>query len=693
MKANTTDLIKFLEGHNKEFLIPVYQRNYDWKATEQCSVLWADLENIITNNNATHFFGSIVSIRDDTRDGEGYIIIDGQQRITTISILLMAIVQKCQEYQESPTIKDSDIELPDIREIQELYIGKYTDIEKLKLKLIKDDMTAFAKIREKSDFYKESNITKNYKFFMSSLKPENVNSIYNAIRQLKIVDIKLTPSEDDPQLVFESLNSKGLKLSESDKIRNFVLIGLDYKTQEMYYEKYWSPIERNSGIDSDDTSKYIRYFIAFATDKIPKKGGVYQSFKEYRSKHETEHLLRQMMDFSYIYKQLTTQSFDADDINLRLENLITKLKSEVSIPLLFDVFSKYEAGDIPKADVIEIIKIIEAYVVRRAVCGMGTNGTDKIFLMRSEIENVMERRNSTYLDTFKHLMYKNSDALRFPNDAEFYEALLVRDIYTAHQSHCKYLLENIENYDSKERIDSSNLSVEHIMPQKLTPEWRAYLGPNHQKIHDTNVHTLGNLTLTGYNSEYSNKSFAFKKQTENGFNQSPLRLNRFMKESTDWCEESIQSRGKELRELAIKIWPSYKPVGDYSDRKDIDEITLNYDASLTRHKPNRFVFMGKDIKIEDWRHLYAEMLNILYEAHKERMQIAFDYGNDGKFRNIISDKEENRGLKGEIFWKQLIPGNPVYFRINKSADDIRKTIFIWFEFLGLDPDDLKIYFK
>lgn len=707
MRAQSKKITEFMHGKDKRFMIPVYQRNYNWKKKEQCQTLWDDLEYIIKQgNNKPHFFGSIVSVRDKNTDD--LIVIDGQQRLTTVSLLLLAIGDKAKEFNDViQKNKDADnlYNIPPVDEIMSLCLD-YKNKNKIKLKLIRGDMEAYQSLIDGSNTskYDKNNIIINYNFFKSQLTPENIGDIYKAVQQLEIVDIGLGDNDDNPQLVFESLNSKGLDLSDADKIRNFILIGLDYEEQERLYSRYWEPIEENAGTCSNDTTTYIWNFLACKTNKKSSLSDVYKSFKEYKRPTDTpEDILKELYDYSKIYGQIKTKTMDNDGINDQLIDLIDAIKSEVAMPLLLDAGMKYSRGQIRADDIIEIIKIIESYFVRRSICRLNTVGPSKLFLMNKKIDTILNNTpNASYVDIFKFLMYSASSTLRFPDDGELLTVLQGNDIYTNDKKTCKYILVKIEQfYNPKENVDPIRLTLEHIMPQHLTGEWRNDLGENWENIHKTYLNRIGNLTLTGYNSEYSNRSFRTKKHMKNGFNDSSLYLNHYMRDVDKWTDSEMRERGDILSRDISKIWPLYKPQHTYTNDQDIEMVALdntNLEEIITKRKPKSFSFplSNKEIDVSSWKGLYISVIEILYNDSvlKPQMQRAFKHGNSGIFENIISDREENIGQYGEVFWEQILyPDEKTYFRLNKSALDFLKAIKVWFKFLKIDESDLTITLK
>lgn len=701
MKVSSKSITDFLDGKNRSFLIPVYQRNYDWNNKEQCQILWDDLCYIVTHSKKPHFFGSIVSVIDE--NSGDYIIIDGQQRITTISLLMLAIAHRLQEFNSVVDKTDNAVisqKLPDVEEVLSLCID-YKKQNKLKLKLLRGDMDAYQCLVDKTKCPQldKTHIIQNYKFFYNLLNLDNIYEIYEATQQLVVVDIMLGKDDDNPQQVFESLNSKGLGLSTADKIRNFILIDLPYDKQEELYSKYWEPMEKNAGTSPDDTTNFIWTFLSYKTNKKVLSNDIYNQFKFYKTNDMTEEeILEDLFNMSEIYYKIQTQSYESAAINDRLASLLNNI-TKVTVPLFLDVFDKYEKNLLSEKDVVEIIDVIEAYFVRRTVCSLKPAGTARFFLMNKKINSLLDKYiNASYADVFKYLVYTEQGGCRFPNNDEVLTALTKSDVYSNDKKGCKFILSKLEKaHNPKEYVQTSDLTVEHIMPQTLNNDWRIALGDNADTIHTTYLHTLGNLTLTGYNSEYSNRAFLYKKTISKGFDESPLYLNSFMKNTDTWSEKEIVERGNTLAALFITTWPIRKPQQTYTFSKDVETISLDnteIEEQIVGKKPRLFYLsnLDKEIEVVSWKDLYAQIVNVLYNEpnYQKEMQRAFAFGNNGKFSGVISKIEESKGQKGETLWEQLIPGESVYFLTCKSSKSFLDAIRTWFEYLKISESDLEI---
>lgn len=613
MKAGEKEFLSFLEGKNKKFIIPVYQRNYNWKK-EQCKRLFDDLEDIIASNFRTHFLGSIVSIYSM---GQEYLVIDGQQRITTMSILLMAMYN---------VIKDQCIETNYLsgEEIMDVYlINKYSknDEDKIKLIPIIEDRIAYNKLfDDDKELIENSNITNNYRYFYDRILEGSVSidDLYKAIEKLVIVEIELKNGEDDPQLIFESLNSTGLDLSEADRVRNFILMGEPSDIQEKFYNKYWYRIEKNT---DNKVSDFIRDYLTIKERSIPNKNKVYISFKKYVSGSgmTIEELLKDLLKFSKYYNHIlasNTNDKQIDDILSRLN----KLEIFVSYPFLLEVFDDYDKNILNKDQFINVLTIVESFILRRIICNVPTNALNKIFMsLGREIKKFTDYK-SKYDEILGYILIGKKSSQRFPDDNEFRIAFLTKDIYNLKGKNKLYLLERLENFENKEKVNieelvsTNELNIEHIMPQTLTNKWKEELGTKYEEIHSKYLHTIGNITLTGYNSKLSNKSFSEKRDMDKGFKDSRLYLNKYISTIDHWNEDEIIKRAEILFDRSLKIWkyPDFR----YEELKTANEKMFSLsdeDINFTGESVVSFEIFKETYKVSSWKEFYERLTNILYD--------------------------------------------------------------------------------
>ena len=612
MKGSASHLLEFLEGSRKRFIIPVYQRNYDWK-TENCKQLFDDLVQVIRENKQSHFFGSIVSyahLRDEV------VLIDGQQRITTVSLILIAMINAMKQ----GVMESEDSNLVDI--LQDTYIiDKYRKEErKVRLKPFRDDCNAFDRLifNKEEDYVADSKVTHNYHYFydrITNLKELTMDELYRAIDSLEIIDIVLEPEHgDDPQLIFESLNSTGLDLTEADKIRNFILMGLQPDIQEKYYDDYWNKIENCTGSELDS---FVRNYLTIETGVIPNIRNVYQAFKAFAKGKDIQQLLGQMLTYATAYKKLTTFDLGDSEAN-EIAKRLDLLDMTVAYPFLMAFMIYASETGIYEKELVPVLSCIESFIFRRLMCDLPTNALNKIFATLHKFVVKNKKESDTYSDVMIYYLETRKLSSTFPKDEEFLNGFTTKNIYAMRGKNKTYLFERLENGSSKEKNDivgniaEGILTIEHIMPQTLSPWWKQELGENFESIHEKWLHTISNLTLTGYNSTYSNKSFAEKKTIENGFMQSGLRLNQYIAKFDQWTEKELEERKKDLSDRALKIW-TYPSTNFVPVKKEDDVVSLSEDNGVaTGRKITSFLFQDTIYAVSDWAKMMWEMAQLLY---------------------------------------------------------------------------------
>jgi uncharacterized protein with ParB-like and HNH nuclease domain/predicted transport protein len=551
MDATKGNIYQILNG-SKQFVIPVYQRTYSWEK-EQCMRLWRDIAAMQKSNREGHFVGSIVNIEEKAMPigVQKYMIIDGQQRLTTLTLLLIALRDYASVHSEEAGINAHKI-------TDTLLLNAYeSGSDRYKLFLTQTDREVLIKLIEHSPMGDEviSRLIDNYLFFAGQIAKMELSpvEVYQSIGKLQIVNITLDRQSDDPQAIFESLNSTGIDLSESDLIRNHILMGLDTDKQTAVYNNTWRPTELlfNYERASSLMDKFFRDYLTMKLGRIPNKNKVYEEFKAYHANCglEVSDLCLDIYSFSKHY----TDMYFCRSGDERLKSLYEEMRSvqmEVAYPFLMKVHDDCDSGVITLDELLEIIRLCVSYVLRRSICDIPTNSLNKTFAtMKNHI------RADDYLNSVKAFFIMQDSYKEFPNDERFISAFLSRDIY--HMRICNYILSRLENYNNKSAVKTDALTIEHIIPQnpKLSMEWVANLGENWREVQKKYLHTIGNLTLTAYNSEMSDSSFTDKLDMEGGFKQSALRLNRYVVMQTTWGEDQVKTRGSELGKLAKNIWP------------------------------------------------------------------------------------------------------------------------------------------
>lgn len=610
MKAEATPLLKFIKDNQKnQLVIPIYQRLYSWEK-EQCKELWDDIIKIGGNDKMDgHFIGSILYVLDGiTHSDNALLIIDGQQRLTTITLLLIAL----RDYL-SDEVKRKDIENHYL-----INSDKGGD-KKFRLILSESDKDTLLYLIDKDrrkPSEPSSKIVENFKLFEEWIRKNTgkLETIFKGLEKLTIVWIALTKKEDDPQLIFESMNSKGMELTQTDLIRNYIVMETEAEKQEVFYNKHWRAMEEDFKQNKKLFDRVVRHYLTIKTGKIPNINRVYVAFKDYQQKEriEIEALLQDLQKYCGYFCQIAFKKETDKDLNKALGFLVG-LEMDVIYPLLLELYSDYSDGVLSKDDFRCSIALIESYICRRAVCRLGTNSLNKVF--PSFTKHIQK---DEYFKSLEAHFSDLTEKQRFPNNDEFRNLFITIDFYKFKKR--EYFFERLENFERKEPVDTEKCTTEHIMPQELTEEWERDLGENFQEIHDKYLHTIGNLTLTGYNSEYSNKSFQEKRDMEKGFKNSPLRLNQGLRDLESFGEEEIKKRANDLADLALKIWiypnlnaetlEKHKPKKDKKEKKAYDLSSYKFSS----HSRELFDILREKIKAFDEK--IVENFNQDYISYK-----------------------------------------------------------------------------
>lgn len=686
MKGSECRLIEYMDGSQKRFIIPVYQRNYDWKM-ENCKQLYDDLVKVIKNNRMSHFFGSLVSVYEPSGRKTEFLVIDGQQRLTTVSLLLLAMYNLIEEKKVVP--QDEYLS----RQIYESFlVDKFQPQEtRIKLKPVKNDNAAFSKLFDSEDEYiVDSNLTVNYKYFYDRIQSQeiSIDELYDAICRLEIINITLN-NDDNPQLIFESLNSTGLDLSEGDKIRNFVLMGLPRKEQDQYYEEYWNRIEECTNYF---VSAFIRDYLSVKQQAIPSQQRVYISFKDYVESItlSTQELLEDMLKYAKRYECLIKCSTVNKELNACIYRL-NRLETTVTRPYFLEVLRLYDDKTLTIEQVKEIFLYAEIYLFRRSICDLPTNALNKIFLMLHHEIVRFDGSEENYVEKFKYALLSKKERARFPSDAEFELAFSEKQIYKMNMKNKIYILERFENYGTAEdkdvyrHCDEGIYSIEHIMPQTLTPAWIKELGEDYEEIHQTWLHRMANLTLTAYNSKYQNYPFVEKKTMKNGYADSGIRMNMYIAMRDKWTLDELKERDEYLRSRALTIWAS--PITEYKPaEKQMDSYSLDDESSLLhgRHIA-KYSYKGVEQPVTSWVEMMLEVLKTLYTEDKSvllKLAVSQDDGVATHFN-----------LSQGAFIKCEEIGDGIFVGTNNNT-----TLKLWilkkvFALYDIDASDLVFYLR
>lgn len=608
MKATEANLLKFLRK-SPQFVIPIYQRNYSWTA-EQCRQLWTDLMRAGRDEaiNA-HFIGSIVYVErglSSVTSQEALLVIDGQQRLTTSTLLIAALVNHFEEREMGELL-----EAFSARKLRNYYLLNPDEDGERHFKLIlseidKDTLLAILQ-GTPMPIEASTRITENYKLFKEKISTHHneLEAICRGLGKLVIVDVSLDRTQDNPQLIFESMNSTGLELSQADLIRNYILMGLEPKLQTELYQIYWRPMERAFGQAAYVVhfDAFMRHYLTAKTGEIPNVRDVYVAFKAFaRSfKGGTRDLVLDIHAYASYYCAVALG--DESDAGLKQAfHDLRELKVDVAYPFLLDVYHDYKQGRLDSDEVLKIIRLVESYVFRRAICAIPTNSLNKTFAGLSR-----SLKKDRYVESVQAAFLTMPSYRRFPSDEEFQRDIKVRDLYNFRSR--SYWLRRLENYGRKERVMVEDYTIEHILPQNeaLSAAWQAELGADWQRVQQDWLHTLGNLTLTGYNSEYKDHAFAYKRDLVTdkhgnpvGFSCSPLKLNLGLSQVAKWDEAAIKARADRLASEAMEVW---------STPQLPDEILNAYRPVATRP--------GQQYSIADHAHLVSGAMREVFVALRQ----------------------------------------------------------------------------
>ena len=645
-----------LEG-SKQYVIPVYQRIYSWGQT-QCDRLWSDIVQMHKRQKSGHFIGTIVNVAEKMAPVgiQEFMIIDGQQRLTTLSILLLAL----RDYAKASS--DCGINSDEINE--NYLVNKFkTGNDKYKLLLTQSDRDVLIKKIEGSPIPEglKSRVLDNYALFMGKITKREIMPVelFQAIGRLQLVSITLERGHDDPQAIFESLNSTGMDLKDSDLIRNHLLMTLNSTTQTDIYNNIWRPTELLFDYEhqSELLDNFFRDYLTMKLGRIPRKAEVYKEFREYHegSGMEIHNLCQDIYSFA---KHYTDMYFvrSGDSILKSLYGDMKAIRMEVAYPFLLKAHDDCDKGLITIEELREIVLLCVSYVLRRAVCDIPTNSLNKTFAtMKNDI------KLGDYLNSVKAFFILLDSYKEFPDDSRFLYTFLTRDIY--HMNRCGYILGRLENWDNKSVVALDNLTIEHIIPQNqhLSAEWVSTLGSNWNEIQKKYLHTIGNLTLTAYNSEMSDSSFTDKLKMDGGFQQSALRLNKYVVTQISWGETQVNERAAQLGEVAKKAWPyptlSESELAPYRKQDDsAPEYTLESYQYLNAF--NRILFEKLNTRILNLGAYVKREFKKLYIAYKadtnfvdvviqnSRLRLAINM----KFADVIDPKGICKDITGVGRW-------------------------------------------
>ena len=616
MKAAETKVDRFLGSNETAFAIPVYQRNYDWAKT-QCAQLFKDiLAAGADDDQPGHFIGSIVYIHDDVHAVaalQEFTIIDGQQRLTTLTLIYIAIYRHFLAAGEE-------------RDAQRIYktylINEFAeDTEKLKLKPTDNNKAALAQMMDPKEAVKVSGYSRlieNFRFFQSRIDASNVAIVLKGLSKLIFVNIALDRQKDNPQRIFESLNSTGLELSQADLIRNYILMGLPRKEQEQVFRKFWEPIERNARnleVNESRVSDFIRDYLTLKQKDIPNKGAVYAKFKErfpLPSSPELMEALVEIRELSNVYARLLNPDMETDSVIARELGYIRTLEINVSYPFLMPVYRDFLSGIITRDVFAAVLRLVQSFVWRRAILGLPTNALNKIFMgLYDRVEP------AEYLVSLQRALMQRGGTQRFPRDAEVLAVLKEKDMYSMKGRTRTYFFDRLENHNNREIVDVTvpGITIEHIFPQNPDPEWRNTVDEDdYAAMGEQYLNTIGNLTLSGNNGRLGNKTFAQKRDMnesggEQGYRFSRLWLNRDLQTLDHWNVAQVEARAERIALRFLEVWPA--PSVDVLVGPDSEEVNI-FDAEEPKFKKLEYaVFLGNRLWVTQVSRLYVEVIQHL----------------------------------------------------------------------------------
>jgi uncharacterized protein with ParB-like and HNH nuclease domain/predicted transport protein len=597
MKASEAGFLDFVKK-SPQFVIPIYQRTYSWTEKE-CRQLWDDVLGAGSSEAINvHFVGSVVYVESGLSQVTQFsplLVIDGQQRLATVTLLVAALAEVLDE--------SEPVDGFSARKLRNYYLVNPEEEGERRFKLLlsqtdKDSLLAIVGGNEQPA-EGSLRIAQAYKLFKDLLHDCNGDfvDVCRGLSKLVVVDIALSREHDNPQLIFESMNSTGRQLSQADLIRNYILMGLEPELQVRLYEQFWRPMELEFGQEaySSEFDGFMRHYLTVKTGEIPKVGDVYEAFKSHASQPAcadagVEALVRDVREFARYFCAMALGRERHGDLALAFQDL-RELRVDVAYPFLLVLYKDYAACDLAAAELLAAVRLVESFVFRRAVCAIPTNSLNKTFATAGKA-----LRKARYLESIEAYFLLLPSYRRFPDDEEFQRNLCSRDLYNFRSR--SYWLRRMENHGRKERVPVDEYTIEHILPQNpdLSAEWRDALGSEWQRVQEQWLHTLGNLTLTGYNSEYSDRPFPKKRDMEGGFKGSPLKLNDGLGAVECWDEAAIQVRAARLARAALNVWRAPALTAEA-----LDEYRPERDAKVT-------------YTLDDHRHLIGGAQRSLYNA-------------------------------------------------------------------------------
>ncbi|MEH1998418.1 MAG: DUF262 domain-containing protein [Nostoc sp.] len=634
MQASEIKLQQIIEG-TKQYVVPLFQRPYSWKKSEW-QALWNDLVELCeTGNPRPHFMGSIVTMP-TTSVPEGvskYLLIDGQQRLTTVFILLSALRDRAKQSAEELAAEIDNT----------ILVNPYKkDLDYYKLQPTQIDREAFYRIINFQSQINGSSISECYSFFENKIRQSGLE--FQKIKQVlcsnfSLISVVLS-TDDDPHLVFESLNAKGRPLSQADLIRNYFFMRIHTVSQESVYDQYWLPMQELLG---ENLTEFIRHYLIKSGVDV-KQSEIYFEIKERINKSDPVSYLKDLHIFAQYYVRLLNPEGEKNEKVRKYFNRLNRLEVASVYPFILNCYDDWMQAIITENEFISVLQIIENFILRRFVCNIQTRGLNRIFaLLYSQVSKDTSLASDNFVGRFK-LALQSRD---YPKDVEFRARLMDVKLYGGNRSEkAKLILESIEeSFKHKEQVSFDGLSIEHVMPQTLNEWWKEHLGENWAVTHELLRHTLGNLTLTAYNSELYNDEFTSKCIH---FQNSHLELNKYFHNRESWQREDIEARAAYLAERALQIWNYFG-----------NELAqLSQPSILTGTIPKRLYLFGQEHSVKSWRDVLEITLNCLADLEPER------------FQDIMQQFPRFIGLDEKDFRQTRKLYNGAFIEVKLSAKDI-----------------------
>lgn len=655
MQAKETKLQDIIEG-TKQYVIPLFQRTYSW-TTKEWDVLWKDLVELSESDNPrTHFIGSIVSMPTvSVPEGVAkYLLIDGQQRLTTIFIILALLRNKAKE-------NGNKIFADEINNT--LLVNPYkTGEDYSKLMPTQVDRPAYNAIINEEGLQDNSQLTSAYVYFSKKLRQyqyphEQLKKIITSY--FSVVSIVLN-ADDNPHLVFESLNAKGRPLTQADLIRNYFFMRIQVSMQEEAYDSYWQPMQY---MLADNLTDYIRHYL-MRDGNVIKQADVYNALKDSVTIANATAYLKELYKYSHYYQRLLRPEHEPNATIHKYISRLNRIEVTTAYPFLLNIYGEYDDNKITQSEFVEILKVLENYLIRRSICGIPTNQLNKIFPV--VYPQLQEYYQGHYVDGLKYILQSKG----YPKDNEFYLRFKEAKLYGGGDrlNRTKLILESIEEHNKhREEVPFNNLTVEHVMPQTLSEWWQNHLGNDWEETHELYVHTIGNLTLTAYNSELSNDNFDNKKRI---YSDSHLELNKYFSNVASWTRVDIEQRSDAIVNLALSIWPYFGK----------DNSTSVANRGVTGTSPRQLTIFGQIYPVAYWRDVLIITFNVIAEFEPEK----FDLLAKTYPKYLSQDKLKLRECRSL--------NNGFFIEANLSAENIHKFCFQALQTADLSIEDWKVEF-